>query len=140
MPQTAHYLSHCVWVAYLKTMNSHPPIHTTQHALRFGDLPPGDFERLCLGLLQSESGEWQQVQHYGQAGNDQGRDLLAQRHGQRWVVQCKRYQTLGAQTLKVEVDKCHALDAVTPGYARIHTAFGRAVKEAAQRSLSQSFA
>ena len=94
-------------------MKSHLPISTTQHAMRFGDLSAADFERLCLGLLENLPDEWQQVQHYGQAGSDEGRDIVAERNGARWAVQCKRYQsnTIGAQLLKNEVDKCHALDA-----------------------------
>ncbi len=92
-------------------MNSHPPIQTTQHPLRFGDLSAADFERLCLGLLQLESDEWQHVEHYGQAGGDQGRDLLASRNGARWVVQCKRTQTFQPNQITPEVDKCNALNA-----------------------------
>ncbi len=92
-------------------MNSQPPLGTTQHPLRFGDLSAADFERMCLGLLQLESDEWQQVQHYGQAGNDQGRDLMASRNGARWVVQCKRTQTFQPNQITPEVDKCNALNA-----------------------------
>jgi hypothetical protein len=110
-------------------MNSHPPIHTTQHPLRFGDLPPADFERLCLGLLQSEA-EWRQVQHSGQAGSDEGRDIVTERNGQRWVVQCKRYQTISPKTLKDEVDKCHALEAARRLHGMLFIASANVTAEA----------
>ena len=88
-----------------------PLLTATNHMLSFEKLSPEQFERLCLWLVNDEG--YQRAEHYGQSGNDQGRDVVAFKRTddgeQRWYFQCKRYKELGAQPLKDEVDKIHRL-------------------------------
>jgi hypothetical protein len=48
-------------------------------------------------------------EHLGLAGSEQGRDVIARKptpQGEElWYFQCKRYRSIGAKTLKDEVDK-----------------------------------
>ncbi len=88
-----------------------PPITATKHVLPFSSLSPVDFERLCLWLVEREG--FERAQHLGLAGSEQGRDVVAYRPGpggaELWYFQCKRYQSIRAQALRDEVDKCVAL-------------------------------
>jgi tetratricopeptide (TPR) repeat protein len=79
-----------------------PPITGTTHTLPFERLSPLDFERLCLALLAREGFD---TQHYGAAGGEQGRDIVAHCHGELWYVQCKRVKECGPQVLLDEVEK-----------------------------------
>jgi len=53
------------------------------------------------------------AEHLGLAGSEQGRDVVAYKptpSGEElWYFQCKRYRSIGAKTLKDEVDKYLAL-------------------------------
>jgi hypothetical protein len=86
---------------------TNPQLTATNHTLPFDKLSPHDFERLCLWLVNVEG--YQRAEHYGQGGNDQGRDIVAfhrtDGEERRWYFQCKRYKELGASLLKAEVDK-----------------------------------
>ena len=70
-----------------------PPITGAQHETPFDKLSPRDFERLCLALLPRQA--FDNPRHYGAAGGERGRDIVAQRAGQRWYVQCKRVKQCG---------------------------------------------
>jgi len=68
-----------------------PPITGTTHILPFDQLSPRDFERLCLSVIEREG--YQRVQHFGDLGSEQGRDVvawLASQENKRVVFQCKR--------------------------------------------------
>jgi formylglycine-generating enzyme required for sulfatase activity len=84
-----------------------PVLTGTTHTLPFGQLSPRDFERLCLWLVEREG--YERAEHLGAAGSEQGRDVIAHRDTptgeELWYFQCKRYRTIGATTLKEEVDK-----------------------------------
>ena len=84
-----------------------PPITSTTHILPFERLSPLDFERLCLWLVEREG--YTHAEHLGQAGSEQGRDVIAYKptsQGEElWYFQCKRYRSIRARTLKDEVDK-----------------------------------
>lgn len=88
-----------------------PPVTNTNHILPFGELSPVQFERLCLWLVEREG--YMRPQHLGEAGSEQGRDVVAYRATnsgeQLWYFQCKRYQTLGAPKLIEEVEKYNQL-------------------------------
>ena len=43
---------------------------------------PRDFERLCLWLV--ERGGYERAAHLGAAGSEQGRDIVARNHDQRF--------------------------------------------------------
>jgi len=79
----------------------------TTHVLTFDRLSPVDFERLCLWLVEREG--YAHGEHLGLAGSEQGRDVIAYKpvpQGEElWYFQCKRYASIGARTLKEEVDK-----------------------------------
>jgi hypothetical protein len=75
----------------------------TKHTLPFDKLSPRDFERLCLWLVEREG--FERAEHLGAAGGEQGRDVIAWRGDELWYFQCKRYRSIGAATLKSEVDK-----------------------------------
>jgi tetratricopeptide (TPR) repeat protein len=87
-----------------------PSVTASRHVLPFGDLDPATFERLCLWLIEAEG--FEQVEHYGAAGSDFGRDVVAHRREgdtlQPWVFQCKKRTRVGAQVLKRDVDRVHS--------------------------------
>jgi hypothetical protein len=93
-----------------------PPITATTRPLHFEELSPLDFERLCLWLIQREG--YSGARHLGQAGGEQGRDIVAHTHTpdglELWYFQCKRYREIGAGTLKKEVDKYNQLVEADP--------------------------
>src|SRR5947207_1878170 len=92
-------------------MVSKPAIITTRKVLPFDALEPLEFERLSLWLVEREG--YLRPQHLGDAGSEQGRDVVAYkkaRDGEElWYFQCKRYQALSGKTLIDEVDKYNAL-------------------------------
>ena len=93
-----------------------PPARSTTKPLPFGDLSPLEFERMCLWLVQREG--YLRPQHLGEAGGEQGRDVIAYKPTDAgedlWYFQCKRYGRINAKTLKKEVDKYNALVEVDP--------------------------
>lgn len=80
-----------------------PAVTGTNHLLPFGELSPDQFERLCLWLVELEGHA--RVEHLGEAGSEQGRDVTAWRGEQLWYFQCKRYLKINATTLIAEVEK-----------------------------------
>lgn len=82
-------------------------ISATTHILPFESLSALDFERLCLALLRREG--FPDPQHYGAAGSDAGRDIIARRDDGLWYVQCKQVKECGAQLLLNEVNKIQRL-------------------------------
>src|SRR5260370_812284 len=88
-------------------MSKKPRVTGTRHHLPFGELSPLQFERLCLWLAEREG--YLRPEHYGEAGGDEGRDVVAYKDGGLWYFQCKRYKEISAQTLLVEVDKIAGL-------------------------------
>jgi hypothetical protein len=93
-----------------------PRIITTRKPLPYDALSPSDFERLCLWLVDREG--YSGVQHLGEAGSDQGRDVIAYKriHDREILTyfQCKRYKQINATTLTKEVDKYTELIASDP--------------------------
>jgi len=70
------------------------PTRTT-NKIHFNDLDPIRFEDLCHALLFGYA-SWDNIQHYGRAGQDEGIDLhavetLEDGVNRRWAIQCKRY-------------------------------------------------
>lgn len=86
---------------------SKPPIVQPTRALPFDQLPWDDFERLCLRLLPREG--FDNPQHYGAGGGEQGRDIVALRNGQLWYVQCKQVRRCGPKVLLNEIEKIQKL-------------------------------
>lgn len=88
-----------------------PDVTKGTHLLPFGELSPAQFERLCLWLVERKG--YLRPEALGVAGNEQGRDVIAYRAidggEQLWYFQCKRYQTIGAATLILEVEKYNDL-------------------------------
>jgi hypothetical protein len=93
-----------------------PPVTRTLHPLPFENLSPSDFERLCLWLVEREG--WLRPQHFGEAGSEQGRDVIAWKATatgeQLWYFQCKRYRSPGAKTCRDEVEKYEKLAITDP--------------------------
>ncbi len=79
------------------------------HPLPFEKLAPLEFERLCLWLVRREG--YERAEHFGEAGSDQGRDVVAWKDGRRVVFQCKRVLAFTVATAKREIDKLRALPA-----------------------------
>jgi len=88
-------------------IQSRPAVTSTSHTLPFERLSPEDFERLCLALLPHEG--FESPEHYGAAGGDRGRDIVARRDGDLWYVQCKRVKECGPQVLLDEIEKVRGL-------------------------------
>ena len=82
---------------------SKPAVSGTAHTLPFDQLSPRDFERLCLWLVEREG--YEEAEHLGAAGSEQGRDLLAWREGRLWAFQCKRVRSFGPADAIGEIDK-----------------------------------
>ena len=83
-----------------------PVVTGSTHELPFERLSPFQFERLSMWLLQAEG--FDRVEHFGAAGGDHGRDLVAYRGGdgdRPFVAQCKRRVSVGAAELEQDVAK-----------------------------------
>jgi len=80
-----------------------PSVTSTPHLLPFDRLSPDTFERLCFSLIERE--RYENAEHLGAAGSDQGCDIAAWREGERWCFQCKRVQTFGPRDALAEVKK-----------------------------------
>lgn len=80
-----------------------PHILTTNRLLPFDALDPGEFERMCLWLVEREG--YEDAEHLGAAGKEQGRDITAWREGAQWAFQCKRVQRFGPQAALKEIEK-----------------------------------
>jgi tetratricopeptide (TPR) repeat protein len=85
-----------------------PPVTGNSHTLPFDKLAPGDFERLCLWLVEREEG-YSRVEHLGEVGSEGGRDVVAWKDGQRFVFQCKRVQAFNASQAQKEIEKLRRL-------------------------------
>ena len=70
-------------------------------------LSPQDFERLTYWLVRREG--YERVEYLGEAGSEQGRDVVACKDGRRVVFQCKRVKRFGLATAKEEIEKLRAL-------------------------------
>ncbi len=86
---------------------SKPPLTGAAHTCPFEKLSPTDFERLCVWLAKREG--YALVEHPGEAGNEQGRDLVAWKDGQRVVFQCKRVKSFSAAHACAEIEKLRGL-------------------------------
>jgi hypothetical protein len=64
-----------------------PPVTGGSHTLPFEKLAPGDFERLCLWLVEREG--YSRIEHLGEAGSEGGRDVVAWKEG-KGVPPCRR--------------------------------------------------
>lgn len=84
-----------------------PPLTKGRHRLPLDLLSPEDFERLCLWLVRREG--FTRVEHLGEVGSEQGRDLVARRDGKRFAFQCKRVKTFTAADARQEIDKVRRL-------------------------------
>jgi tetratricopeptide (TPR) repeat protein len=88
-----------------------PAVTTTTQLLPFSDLSPSDFERMCLWLVEGEG--FLRAEQLGEAGTDQGRDIVAFKPSgggeELWYFQCKRHKKITPATLKAEVDKVNRL-------------------------------
>ena len=87
--------------------DSKPLITGTTHPLPFNQLSPRDFERLCLWLVEREG--FQNAEHLGASGSEQGRDLIAWHDGEKWAFQCKRVKQFGPKDALEEAQKVLAL-------------------------------
>ena len=86
------------------------PVRTgTAHTLSFEKLSPLDFERLCLWLVQYEG--YERAEHLGEAGGEEGRDVVAWKNGRRVVFQCKRVQAFTVAGARKEIRKLRNLPA-----------------------------
>jgi tetratricopeptide (TPR) repeat protein len=93
-----------------------PQIITTNKTLPFDALSPAEFERMCLWLVEREG--YLRPQHLGEAGNEQGRDIIAYRTGssgeELWYFQCKRHKRPCIGIFKEEINKYNKLVASDP--------------------------
>jgi len=88
-------------------ISTKPPVTGGSHTLPFDKLAPGDFERLCLWLVQREG--YSRIEHLGEAGSEGGRDVVAWKDGRRFVFQCKRVQAFTASHARKEIEKLRRL-------------------------------
>lgn len=88
-------------------MADQPPLTRLTHTLPFEKLGPADFERLCLWLVEREG--YDRTEALGEAGSEQGRDIVAWRDGSRVVFQCKRVEKLDSGKAAKEIAKLRRL-------------------------------
>jgi WD40 repeat protein len=84
-----------------------PTLTGSAHILPFDRLSPRDFERLCLWLIKSE--DFTNTEHLGEAGGDTGRDIVAEKGGQRYIFQCKRVERFSFGDANTEIRKILSL-------------------------------
>jgi tetratricopeptide (TPR) repeat protein len=84
-----------------------PPVTGGAHTLPFEKLDPGDFERLCLWLVERDG--YSRIEHLGEAGSEGGRDVVAWKDGRRFVFQCKRVQEFNKANARKEIEKLRRL-------------------------------
>ncbi len=84
-----------------------PSITGTIHPLPLDRISPKDFERLTLWLVEREG--YERTETLGEAGSEQGRDLLAWKGGKRVAFQCKRVRRFGPKSAEVEIKKIRGL-------------------------------
>ena len=83
------------------------PITRTTHPLPLDRIPPSEFERLTLWLVELE--KYKRVEALGEAGNEQGRDLIGWKDGHRVAFQCKRVRQFGPKSAEAEIEKIDGL-------------------------------
>ncbi|MCX6872601.1 MAG: HEAT repeat domain-containing protein [Verrucomicrobia bacterium] len=88
-------------------MSNKPDITRTAHVLPFDRLSPSDFERLCFWLIVREG--FEEAEHLGTAGNEQGRDIVANENGQQLAFQCKRVKAFSSSDAINELNKVLSL-------------------------------
>jgi tetratricopeptide (TPR) repeat protein len=88
-------------------VTTNPPVTGGSHTLPFDKLAPGEFERLCLWLVEREG--FSRIEHLGEAGSEGGRDVVAWKDGRRFVFQCKRVQAFTASHARKEIEKLRRL-------------------------------
>src|SRR3954470_7334929 len=91
------------------TISTKPQITGTTHTLPFDKLTPVDFERLCLWLVRREG--YTRAEHLGEAGSENGRDVVAWKDGRGFAFQCKRVRAFTASHAHKEIEKLRALPA-----------------------------
>lgn len=77
--------------------------------IHFNDLDHVRFEHLCLSLIYTYQ-QWNEVNHYGEVGKDDGIDIYATNileNGKvrKWAIQCKRYSKFTAADAKCAVNE-----------------------------------
>jgi tetratricopeptide (TPR) repeat protein len=82
-------------------------IQRREHILPFEKLAPGEFERLCLWLVEREG--YSQIEQLGEVGSEGGRDVVAWKNGRRFVFQCKRAQAFNVSQAGKEIEKLRRL-------------------------------
>jgi len=92
---------------YAMATHDKPPATGGSHTLSFDKLAPGDFERLCLWLVEREG--YSRVEHLGEAGSEGGRDVVAWKDGRCFVFQCKRVQAFNTSQARKEIEKLRRL-------------------------------
>ena len=97
-------------------MNNRLTLTGTTHILSLDKLDQRSFERLCLWLVDEEG--YVHAEHYGLAGSDRGRDVIAHKEvksvDQLWYFQCKRTPRVGPRALLDEAEKILALGKSDP--------------------------
>ncbi|HKI05713.1 MAG TPA: tetratricopeptide repeat protein [Thermoanaerobaculia bacterium] len=84
-----------------------PSLTGGSHTLPFEKLAPLEFERLCLWLVRREG--YTREEHLGEAGSEQGRDIVAWKDSRRAAFQCKRVKAFTAATAREEIKKLRGL-------------------------------
>ncbi|MCP3964437.1 MAG: tetratricopeptide repeat protein [bacterium] len=118
-------------------MPSHaPPVTATTNRLPFDALSPAKFEELCLWLIRREG--YKRVEYLGEAGSEQGRDLVAWKDDRRFAFQCKRVRRFNASDGKREIKKIRTLaDEDQPD--ELVFLVSRAVRAAARKEIRKAW-
>jgi len=79
-------------------------IPATVHRLPFQLLGGGHFEHLVFTFLQ-QTENWKAIQWLGDAGQDKGKDIWAEKSNDTYCFQCANYQALTSQKVIADINK-----------------------------------
>jgi HJR/Mrr/RecB family endonuclease len=79
-------------------------ITATVHRLQFHLLGGDAFEHLVFAFLQ-QTATWKSIEWLGEAGQDNGKDIWAEKDNATYCFQCANYQLLTANKVIADMDK-----------------------------------
>jgi HJR/Mrr/RecB family endonuclease len=79
-------------------------IPATVHRLPFYFLGGDMFEHLVFAFLQ-QTEDWKRIEWLGETGQDQGKDIWAEKDSSTYCFQCANYQQLTFQKITQDIDK-----------------------------------
>ena len=83
---------------------AHAVVTATVHRLQFHLLGGNSFEHLVFAFLQ-QTGDWKSIEWLGESGQDNGKDIWAEKDNATHCFQCANYQQLTFAKIVTDMDK-----------------------------------